>query len=610
MCSLIDVAALGDSIKKAKLLVVLGTKNFGTDSELDLFESPEQPFVFVKMCSKFTAVDARRVFPDHYACCRWVSGSSIPSSLVKIVSSRLDPPKDGSGATLTCPNGAMYTGEISKGKPHGTGVMIYPDGSRFQGSFYFGLRHGMGTYTYGNKSLHPLDKFSGCYLENTRHGEGVYTYGQRSPYYGYKYKGAWEKGSRQLGGLILRDIPENMSCFVCGKNDRKEHIVLCTMPEVDMHGAHFDCVGQGSELLAAPWLCQTHKIDHQILLSKQEQFVKKKKLPRIKKTISSTGRKQKRAKAAALLPKGETPSSSKAVKVKRKKRGRPRKVKAKVAEMETKVEEEHGRRRQDDISLDTQPGDALEVCNFPCLGDGCMGEMKDYTEKKCEERGVICDLRESPECDERLGRIMLGMPFFSCDARSDCPIDVCKDCYPFEMVTLSADNTVLSPIITKCIGEQCSVKLDDFQEKLCDQRGVRCDFKRSKKCQKRFGKIKLSTTFFSCPSFPKCTVDFCQSCYAFARKGGEGDLREVKRLKPCFNFSEKLSEWLRRIRKERESKSAAKDWPPAEAKTVIRVKGSQPSTNVPSSSNGQISPETTKLHNVISLLKYNPSTSK
>lgn len=604
MSTVVDASTIKQAIKQAKLVIVLGSKSFGTDDELDLFDAPNpKPFVFVKMCAKFTAIDARRLFPDHYAYCRWASGASMPTALMKIISSRLNPPKDSSGTTLTCPSGAIYTGEISKRQPHGKGVMIYPDGSRYQGSFYYGVRHGMGTYTYGAKSLHPLDQFNGCYLQNTRHGEGVYTYGQRSPYYGYKYKGTWEKGSRTLGGIILRDLPDNVRCLVCTKSNRKDEIVLCTSPEGEMHGAHYTCLGRGPELLQTAWTCLKHRRNGASpkirRLKKRSTGVKR--LPK-KSAGSASGKAVVGTKGAPLVPK---------------KRGRPKKVpipasKAeiwKLGEPEGKLEDERGQRRQDNISLDTAPGDVVEVCDFPCLREGCAGEMKDYIEKECSERGVKCNLRESPECNERLGRIIQGMRFFTCGGRPKCHIDVCADCYPFENLVLGTDDTVLSPVVSHCIGTRCSVKLESFLEKSCDQRGVRCDLKRSQRCKKRFGKINLSSVFYSCPRFPKCTVDFCKSCYDFARKGGEGNLRQVRRLKPSLHFSEELSERLRKLRKLRTNKIAVKDWPPPEAKSVIEVKAKEPVSLV-KSGKAQKSPETKKLQHVISSLKYTASTAK
>jgi hypothetical protein len=45
---------------------------------------------------------------------------------------------------LTTENGDKYEGELSNGKPHGKGTMIYTDGSRYDGEWSEGIQHGKG----------------------------------------------------------------------------------------------------------------------------------------------------------------------------------------------------------------------------------------------------------------------------------------------------------------------------------------------------------------------------------------------------------------------------------------------------------------------------------
>lgn len=63
-----------------------------------------------------------------------------------------DPPdtKSLEGGYRVYPKGKLYKGELSRGKPHGSGSMFYPDGSRYEGEFQMGKRHGQGVFVKPN----------------------------------------------------------------------------------------------------------------------------------------------------------------------------------------------------------------------------------------------------------------------------------------------------------------------------------------------------------------------------------------------------------------------------------------------------------------------------
>ena len=70
-------------------------------------------------------------------------------------------------------NGAVYQGELSKGKPSGKGVTHFKNGDRHEGQYLKGMRHGHGVYVFSDGEKYVGDKKCGKMLEGALPAVGV-----------------------------------------------------------------------------------------------------------------------------------------------------------------------------------------------------------------------------------------------------------------------------------------------------------------------------------------------------------------------------------------------------------------------------------------------------
>lgn len=82
-----------------------------------------------------------------------------------------------------------YKGEISNGKPNGTGTGTYPNGRKYVGDWKDGKLNGQGTL------LSPDGKkYEGEWKDDKKHGQGTETYPNGSKYIGeFKNGKRWKK---------------------------------------------------------------------------------------------------------------------------------------------------------------------------------------------------------------------------------------------------------------------------------------------------------------------------------------------------------------------------------------------------------------------------------
>lgn len=80
------------------------------------------------------------------------------------------------------PNGSKYIGEVSNGKRHGKGALIFPDGRKFEGTWANHELNGQGTATFPSGL-----KYSGEYIDDIPNGHGTLTLPN-----GDKYVGAFK----------------------------------------------------------------------------------------------------------------------------------------------------------------------------------------------------------------------------------------------------------------------------------------------------------------------------------------------------------------------------------------------------------------------------------
>ena len=82
-----------------------------------------------------------------------------------------------------------YKGEISNGKPNGTGTGTYPNGRKYVGDWKDNRRHGQGTLLSPDRK-----KYEGEWKDDKKHGQGTETYPNGSKYVGeFKNGKRWKK---------------------------------------------------------------------------------------------------------------------------------------------------------------------------------------------------------------------------------------------------------------------------------------------------------------------------------------------------------------------------------------------------------------------------------
>ncbi len=103
-------------------------------------------------------------------------------------------------------DGAVYDGDLLKGRMHGVGVLVFPDGEKYEGQWIEGEKQGEGKATFpngeeydgqwarnkkhgrGKYSFPGGDRYEGQWVEDRMHGSGVYTFSD-----GTKLEGQWEE---------------------------------------------------------------------------------------------------------------------------------------------------------------------------------------------------------------------------------------------------------------------------------------------------------------------------------------------------------------------------------------------------------------------------------
>jgi len=82
-----------------------------------------------------------------------------------------------------------YKGEISNGKPNGTGTGTYPNGRKYVGDWKDGKLNGQGTLLSSDGK-----KYDGEWKDDKKHGQGTETYPNGSKYVGeFKNGKRWKK---------------------------------------------------------------------------------------------------------------------------------------------------------------------------------------------------------------------------------------------------------------------------------------------------------------------------------------------------------------------------------------------------------------------------------
>ena len=82
-----------------------------------------------------------------------------------------------------------YKGEISNGKPNGTGTGTYPNGRKYVGDWKEGKLNGQGTLLSSDGK-----KYDGEWKDDKKHGQGTETYPNGSKYVGeFKNGKRWKK---------------------------------------------------------------------------------------------------------------------------------------------------------------------------------------------------------------------------------------------------------------------------------------------------------------------------------------------------------------------------------------------------------------------------------
>jgi hypothetical protein len=104
------------------------------------------------------------------------------------------------------PDGRVYTGNIMKGTPHGSGQMRYTDGLVYSGGWKFGMPHGVGSYEYPDSRY-----YKGDFVDGLKEGYGEEKHADMSV-----YKGSYEEGLKHGTGAITIDGKVHAGEWECG----------------------------------------------------------------------------------------------------------------------------------------------------------------------------------------------------------------------------------------------------------------------------------------------------------------------------------------------------------------------------------------------------------
>lgn len=86
--------------------------------------------------------------------------------------------------SYTFKNGAVYTGELRKRRPEGSGKTLYLNNDIYNGEYKKGQREGYGVYI-----LHTGEKYAGNWVDDIQQGDGEYFFLNNN-----RYSGTWENG--------------------------------------------------------------------------------------------------------------------------------------------------------------------------------------------------------------------------------------------------------------------------------------------------------------------------------------------------------------------------------------------------------------------------------
>ena len=70
------------------------------------------------------------------------------------------PVKQKDTVSIVLRDGSVYTGQVKRKRPHGSGCVVYVNGDKYTGTFLNGVCHGTGIYENKNG-----DRFEGDYKE-------------------------------------------------------------------------------------------------------------------------------------------------------------------------------------------------------------------------------------------------------------------------------------------------------------------------------------------------------------------------------------------------------------------------------------------------------------
>ena len=101
--------------------------------------------------------------------------------------------------TYTFSDGAVYSGTVKSGVPHGSGKCTWPDGSSYDGSWANGVMDGEGTYTWKNG-----DVYKGAFEKGKISGKGKYTVKN-----GPVFNGTFKNGLMTDGTITYKDKQSN-----------------------------------------------------------------------------------------------------------------------------------------------------------------------------------------------------------------------------------------------------------------------------------------------------------------------------------------------------------------------------------------------------------------
>ena len=187
---------IGRELDRAQLIIVLGTRTYGTKTaspcstreELDYVLNNREKLFFIKMCDFFEDSHARAFLTESLSYIKWTPGSPIPATITQELLARFFSASLTAARSVPGSSGGQSVHHAAslqnKRDNQACARVLYDNGDCYEGAVQDGKRHGTGLYFYRSSATtkpfqHPNDPrqlvpvvYDGSWEHDKRCGRG------------------------------------------------------------------------------------------------------------------------------------------------------------------------------------------------------------------------------------------------------------------------------------------------------------------------------------------------------------------------------------------------------------------------------------------------------